>query len=55
MQPISTQRFSKNIRNDEDLSWEEMLEAKNTMLHFMWQSKAWPQAHTESLAALTCH
>lgn len=44
-------RPSKNIRKDEDLSWEEMLEAKNTMLHFMAQSGLWPTAHAESLAA----
>ena len=44
-------RPSKNIRKDEDLSWEEMLEAKNTMLHFMTQSGLWPTAHAESLAA----
>ncbi len=44
-------RPSKDIRNDEDLSWEEMLEAKNTMLHFMAQSGLWPTAHAESLKA----
>jgi hypothetical protein len=44
-------RPSKNIRKDEDLTWEEMLEAKNTMLHFMAQSGLWPTAHAESLAA----
>lgn len=44
-------RPSKDIRNDEDLSWEEMLEAKNMMLHFMKQSGVWPTAHAESLAA----
>lgn len=44
-------RPSKNIRKDEDLSWEEMLEAKNTMLHFIAQSGLWPKAHVESLAA----
>ena len=44
-------RPSKNIRKDEDLSWEEMLEAKDTMLHFITQSGLWPKAHAESLAA----
>ncbi|KAI9441551.1 hypothetical protein H4582DRAFT_1810456 [Lactarius indigo] len=44
-------RPSKDIRNDEDLSWEEMLEAKNTMLRFMAQSGLWPTAHSESLKA----
>ncbi|KAI9465205.1 hypothetical protein BJY52DRAFT_1100824, partial [Lactarius psammicola] len=44
-------RPSKDIRNDEDLSWEEMLGSKNAMLHFMAQSGLWPTAHTESLKA----
>jgi hypothetical protein len=44
-------RPSKNIRKDEELSWEEMLEAKNTMLHFMAQSGLWPKAHADSLVA----
>ncbi|KAH9037958.1 hypothetical protein EDB84DRAFT_1437322 [Lactarius hengduanensis] len=48
---FTDRRPSKNIRNDEDLSWEEMLEAKNTMLHFMTQSGLWPTAHSESLKA----
>ncbi len=34
-----------------DLSWEEMMEAKNTMLHFMVKSTVLPMAHAESLAA----
>ena len=51
IRPLAAQKISKNIRNDEDLSWEEMLEAKNTMLHFMAQSGIWPIAHAESLAA----
>jgi hypothetical protein len=49
LRPLATQKSSKNIRRDEDLSWEEMLEAKNTMLHFMDQNK-WPTTHTNSLA-----
>ncbi|KAH9002515.1 hypothetical protein EDB83DRAFT_2533655 [Lactarius deliciosus] len=48
---FTDRRPSKNIRNDEDLSWEEMLEAKNTMLQFMAQSGLWPTAHSESLKA----
>ncbi|KAI9441554.1 hypothetical protein H4582DRAFT_2055434 [Lactarius indigo] len=42
-------RPSENIRNDEDLSWGEMLGAKTTMLYFMVKSRLWPTAHTESL------
>ena len=49
LRPLATQRSSKNIRNDEDLSWGEMLEAKNTMLHFM-DKHNWPATHTSSLA-----
>ncbi|KAH8996855.1 hypothetical protein EDB92DRAFT_1793262, partial [Lactarius akahatsu] len=44
-------RPSNNIRNDEDLSWMEMLGAKNTMLYFMAKSRLWPTAHSESLKA----
>jgi hypothetical protein len=32
----------KEHPKDEDLSWEEMLEAKNTMLYFMTQSDSGP-------------
>jgi hypothetical protein len=51
IRPLAAQNSSKNIRQDEDLSWGEMMDAKNTMLHFMAQSGAWPKAHAESLAA----
>ena len=50
LRPLSAMRPSKNIRCDEDLSWEEMLDAKNLMLHFMAKSGLWPTAHAESLA-----
>ncbi|KAH9005821.1 hypothetical protein EDB86DRAFT_2824910 [Lactarius hatsudake] len=33
--PLAAIKPSRNIRCDEDLSWEEMFGAKNTMLHFM--------------------
>ncbi len=49
--PLAALRPSKNIRNDEDLSWEEMLDAKNTMLHFIAKSGFWPVTHVESLVA----
>jgi hypothetical protein len=51
IRPLAALRPSKHVRNDEDLSWEEMMDAKNTMLHFMAQSGVWPVAHAESLAA----
>jgi hypothetical protein len=51
LRPLAAQRASKNIRNDRDLSWEEMFEAKNTMLHYMGLSGVWPAAHADSLAA----
>ena len=51
IRPLAAQRASRNIRNDEELSWEEMLDAKNTMLYFMAQSGMWPDKHAESLAA----
>jgi hypothetical protein len=35
LRPLAAQRASKNIRSDRDLSWKEMFEAKNTMLHYM--------------------
>ena len=44
------QRASRNVRNDEELSWEEMLQAKNIMLDFIADSKAWPTRHAEALA-----
>jgi hypothetical protein len=50
IQPMAAIRPSKHIRNDEDLSWEEMLGAKNTMLRFIAKSGAWPASHIESLA-----
>lgn len=49
--PLAAQRPSRHIRNDEDLSWEEMLDARNSMLHFMAKSRLWPAAHAESIAA----
>ncbi|KAH9014128.1 hypothetical protein EDB85DRAFT_1876550 [Lactarius pseudohatsudake] len=51
VRPLAAVRSLKNIRNDEDLSWEEMLQGKNVMLRFMAKSTTWPQAHAQSLAA----
>ncbi|KAN0141212.1 hypothetical protein V8E53_000968 [Lactarius tabidus] len=49
--PMAALRPSKHIRNNKDLSWEEMLDAKNIMLHFMAKSGVWPDTHTTSLTA----
>ncbi|KAI9437735.1 hypothetical protein H4582DRAFT_1815313, partial [Lactarius indigo] len=49
--PLTTIRPSRGIRCDEDLSWEEMFGAKNTMLHFMGKSQTWPTSHAIYLAA----
>lgn len=51
IRPLAALRPSKHIRNDKDLSWEEMLGAKNIMLRFMAKSGVWPVTHVESLAA----
>ncbi|KAH8978588.1 hypothetical protein EDB92DRAFT_1807283 [Lactarius akahatsu] len=51
VRPLAAVRSSRNIRNNEDLSWEEMLQGKNVMLRFMAKSTTWPQAHAQSLAA----
>lgn len=51
IRPMNSLRPSRNIRNDEELSWDEMLEAKNNMLHFMTKSGVWPAEHAEALAS----
>ena len=51
LRPMAAQRPSKNIREDHELAWDEMLEAKNTMLHHIAKSGVWPKPHAESLAA----
>ena len=50
LRPLNAQRPSRRIRNDEDLSWEEMLDAKNMMLRFMEKSGLWPAPHAEAIA-----
>ncbi|KAH9027346.1 hypothetical protein EDB84DRAFT_1258581, partial [Lactarius hengduanensis] len=49
--PLAAIKPSRNVRCNEELSWEEMFDTKNTMLHFMGKSRAWPTTHTMSLAA----
>ncbi|KAH9021338.1 hypothetical protein EDB85DRAFT_2152451 [Lactarius pseudohatsudake] len=51
IRPLAAVKPSRNVRCDKDLSWEEMFGAKNTMLHFMGKSRAWPSSHAISLAA----
>ena len=59
IRPMAALRPSKQIRNDEDLSWEEMMDAKNVMLHFMAKSGVWEDEHATALASfyinLDCH
>ena len=59
IRPMAAVRPSKQIRNDEDLSWEEMMDAKNVMLHFMAKSTVWQEEHTMALVTfyinLDCH
>ena len=59
IQPMAAVRPSKQIRNDEDLSWEEMMDAKNIMLHYMAKSTVWQEEHVTALASfyinLDCH
>ena len=52
IRPLAAIRPSKHIRNDHDLSWEEMMDAKNTMLSCMALSGVWPDAHAKALAYL---
>ena len=59
IQPMAALRPLKHIRSDEDLSWEEMMDAKNVMLHFMAKSQMWQDEHATALATfyinLNCH
>ena len=59
MRPLAALRPSKHIRNDEELSWEDMMDAKNIMLHFMAKSGVWQEEHTMCIATfyvnLNCH
>lgn len=59
IRPLAGMRPSKHIRCDEELGWEEMMDAKNIMLHFMAKSGLWPDEHAVSIATLymnlDCH
>ena len=52
IRPLAAIRPSKHIRNDHDLCWEEMMDAKNTMLNYMALSGVWPDVHAKALAYL---
>ncbi|KAF8261482.1 hypothetical protein EI94DRAFT_1810214 [Lactarius quietus] len=49
LHPMSAIKPSGNVRGDEELSWDEMLDAKNIMLHFMNKSGVWLRPHSESI------
>ena len=51
IRPTAAIRPSKHIQNDEDIGWEDMIDGKNIMLHFMAKSGLWPDAHAASTAA----
>ena len=51
IQPMAAIRPSKHIRNDEDISWEDMLDTKNIMLHFMAKLGQWEDAHATSITS----
>ena len=51
IRPLAAQRASKNIRRDEDLTWDEMQFAKNTMLECIAKSGVWSDRHALSLAS----
>ena len=59
IRPMAALRPSKNIRNDKELSWEEMMDAKTIMLHFMSKSGTWQAEHTVCVTTfyvnLDCH
>ena len=59
--PMAALRPSKHIRNDEELSWEEVMDAKNVMMHFMAKSRVWQDEDEHSMSLmlfyvnLDCH
>ena len=50
IRPLAVIWPSKHIRKDHVLSREEMMDARNTTLHYMALFKVWPKAHAKSLA-----
>jgi len=51
-QPIASLKPSKNVRQDEDLLWEEMVFAKNKMLEHMANCGTWPAPHIKATMIL---
>ncbi|KAH9019637.1 hypothetical protein EDB85DRAFT_1873013 [Lactarius pseudohatsudake] len=51
LRPMAAVKPSRYIKNDEDLTWDKLMEAKNSMLHFIAKSGIWPLANAQSLAA----
>ena len=51
LQLISSLKTSKDICRDKDLPWDEMIMAKNMMLHFITKSRVWQKEHVHSLVA----
>ncbi|KAF8261334.1 hypothetical protein EI94DRAFT_1481599, partial [Lactarius quietus] len=51
LHPMASLKPSSHIRGDKELSWEEVFDAKNVMLHFMNKSGVWPCPHSESIAS----
>ncbi|KAF8262120.1 hypothetical protein EI94DRAFT_1705016 [Lactarius quietus] len=51
LHPMASLKPSSHVRGDEELSWEEVFDAKNVMLHFMNKSGVWPRPHSKSIAS----
>ncbi|KAF8257535.1 hypothetical protein EI94DRAFT_1817556 [Lactarius quietus] len=51
LHPMASLKSSSHVRGDEELSWEEVFDAKNVMLHFMNKSGVWPHPHSKSIAS----
>ena len=49
--PTAAIQPSKHIQNDDYISWEDMIDGKNIMLHFMAKSGLWLDAHAASIVA----
>ena len=50
IRPLAALKPSRHIRNDEELTWEEMMDAKNIMLHYMGKSGVWEDEHALCVA-----
>ena len=52
IRPLAAIQPSKHIRNDYELNWEGMMDAKDTMLNYMALSGVWPDAHVKLVVYL---